>query len=125
LHTNPPKGLTAYYENNVIGGPCAFVFEAQAFEAFGQLLIGKLIKAIADAQGGFQASAVISPRDITPSGRGIANPVTRSELTKSPKRSDKPTSANTRGILATRTIMAMPSDSSSCQPARPSSVIGV
>jgi hypothetical protein len=47
-HTNPPGGLTAYYENNVIGGPGAFVVEAQSFEAFGQLLIGKLIKEIAD-----------------------------------------------------------------------------
>ena len=49
LHTNPPEGLTAYYENNVIGGPGAFVVEAQSFEAFGQLLIGKLIKEIAEA----------------------------------------------------------------------------
>jgi hypothetical protein len=49
LHTNPPGGLTAYYENNVIGGPGAFVVEAQSFEAFGQLLIGKLIKEIAEA----------------------------------------------------------------------------
>ena len=49
LHTNPPRGLTAYYENNVIGGPGAFVVEAQSFEAFGQLLIGKLIKEIAEA----------------------------------------------------------------------------
>jgi hypothetical protein len=48
LHTNPPGGLTAYYENNVIGGPGAFVVEAQSFEAFGQLLIGKLIKEIAE-----------------------------------------------------------------------------
>jgi Protein of unknown function (DUF1194) len=51
-HTHPPGGLTAYYENNVIGGPGAFVVEAQNFEAFGQLLIGKLIKEIADARPG-------------------------------------------------------------------------
>ena len=49
-HTHPPGGLTAYYENNVIGGPGAFVVEAQNFEAFGQLLIGKLIKEIAEAE---------------------------------------------------------------------------
>jgi hypothetical protein len=48
-HTHPPGGLTAYYENNVIGGPGAFVVEAQSHEAFGQLLIGKLIKEIAEA----------------------------------------------------------------------------
>ena len=50
LHTNPYGGLTAYYENNVIGGPGAFAVEAESFEAFGQLLIGKLIKEIAEVQ---------------------------------------------------------------------------
>ncbi len=49
LHTHPPGGLTAYYENNVIGGPGAFVVEAESFEAFDQLLISKLIKEIAAA----------------------------------------------------------------------------
>ncbi len=49
-HTHPPGGLTAYYENNVIGGPDAFVVEAQSFDAFGQSLISKLIKEIAAAQ---------------------------------------------------------------------------
>jgi hypothetical protein len=48
-HTHPPGGLTAYYENNVIGGPGAFVVEAENFEAFGRLLISKLIKEIAEA----------------------------------------------------------------------------
>jgi hypothetical protein len=47
MHTHPPGGLTAYYENNVIGGPGAFVLEAQNFDSFGQLLIQKLIKEIA------------------------------------------------------------------------------
>jgi hypothetical protein len=51
MHTHPPGGLTAYYESNVIGGPGAFVVEAQSFEAFGQLLISKLIKEIAVAPG--------------------------------------------------------------------------
>lgn len=46
-HTHPPGGLTAYYENNVIGGPGAFVVEAENFESFGQLIIKKLIKEIA------------------------------------------------------------------------------
>jgi len=48
-HTHPLGGLTAYYENNVAGGPGAFVVEAQGFETFGQSIIGKLIKEIADA----------------------------------------------------------------------------
>lgn len=50
-HTNPPGGLMAYYENNVIGGPGAFAVEAQNFESFGDSLIGKLIKEIAEARG--------------------------------------------------------------------------
>ena len=49
MHTHPPGGLTQYYEKNVIGGPGAFVVEAESFEAFGQLLISKLIKEIAEA----------------------------------------------------------------------------
>jgi hypothetical protein len=49
MHTHPPGGLTAYYENNVVGGPGAFVVEAESFEAFGQSLISKLIKEIASA----------------------------------------------------------------------------
>lgn len=48
-HTNPPGGLAAYYQANVIGGPNAFVVEAGGFEDFGRSLIGKLIKEIADA----------------------------------------------------------------------------
>jgi len=51
-HTHPPGGLTAYYENNVIGGPDAFVVEAQSFAAFGQSLISKLVKEIADGHRG-------------------------------------------------------------------------
>jgi hypothetical protein len=47
-HTHPPGGLTAYYENNVIGGPGAFVVEAAGFEAFGQSIINKLVKEIAE-----------------------------------------------------------------------------
>jgi hypothetical protein len=50
-HTHPPGGLKAYYENNVIGGPGAFVLEAQSFESFGQLIISKLIKEIAALTG--------------------------------------------------------------------------
>lgn len=46
-HTHPPGGLKEYYESNVIGGPGAFVLEAQGFETFGQSIISKLIKEIA------------------------------------------------------------------------------
>jgi hypothetical protein len=51
-HTHPPGGLTAYYENNVIGGPGSFVAQAEGFEAFGRSLISKLIKEIARVQTG-------------------------------------------------------------------------
>ncbi|MBV9348543.1 MAG: DUF1194 domain-containing protein [Pseudolabrys sp.] len=46
-HTNPPGGLANYYRNNVIGGPGAFVMEANSFNAFGQAIISKLIAEIA------------------------------------------------------------------------------
>ena len=46
-HTHPDGGLTAYYENNVIGGPGAFVLEAENFESFGRLLVSKLVREIA------------------------------------------------------------------------------
>ena len=39
---------------------------------------------------GLPSKCCDKPRGITPKGCGITNPVTRSELTKSPKRSDKP-----------------------------------
>jgi hypothetical protein len=47
FHTHPLGGLTAYYEYNVIGGPGAFVAEAEGFEAFEKSLIAKLLKEIA------------------------------------------------------------------------------
>ncbi len=49
MHTHPPGGLTKYYEDHVIGGPSSFVIEAKDFEAFGQAIISKLIKEVAEA----------------------------------------------------------------------------
>ena len=46
-HTHPPGGLGAYYHNNVVGGPNAFVMEAQDFAAFGKSLVNKLVAEIA------------------------------------------------------------------------------
>jgi hypothetical protein len=48
-HTNPPGGLEAYYRNNVIGGPGAFVIVAQDFRSFGQAIVQKMIAEIAYA----------------------------------------------------------------------------
>jgi len=42
FHTNPPGGLDAYYRNNVIGGPGAFVMVAENFSSFGQTIHNKL-----------------------------------------------------------------------------------
>jgi hypothetical protein len=46
-HTNPPGGLAKYFQDNVIGGPGAFVTVAESFKSFGQALISKLIAEIA------------------------------------------------------------------------------
>lgn len=63
-HTHPPGGLTAYYERQVIGGPGAFVIEAEGFEAFGQSLVNKLVKEIAGtAPAGATLAMAIDPRE--------------------------------------------------------------
>jgi hypothetical protein len=48
-HTNPPGGLAAYYRDNVIGGPGAFVVTAENFNSFGQAIVKKLVAEIAAA----------------------------------------------------------------------------
>lgn len=48
-HTNPPGGLAKYFQDNVIGGPGAFVMVAENFQSFGQAIISKLIAEIAAA----------------------------------------------------------------------------
>ena len=49
-HTNPPGGLDRYYQNNVVGGPGAFVMVAQNFNSFGQAIMNKMIAEIAAAR---------------------------------------------------------------------------
>ncbi|TMJ33008.1 MAG: DUF1194 domain-containing protein [Alphaproteobacteria bacterium] len=46
-HTNPPGGLEKYYQENVVGGPGAFVLVAENFNSFGRAIIKKLIAEIA------------------------------------------------------------------------------
>ena len=46
-HTNPPGGLEKYYQDNVIGGPGAFVLVAENFNSFGRAIIKQLIAEIA------------------------------------------------------------------------------
>jgi hypothetical protein len=50
-HTNPPGGLARYFQDNVIGGPGAFVIVAENFQSFGQALISKLVAEIAAKPG--------------------------------------------------------------------------
>jgi hypothetical protein len=49
-HTHPPGGLPQWYENNVIGGPGAFVLSAESFEQFGASIASKLIKELASSE---------------------------------------------------------------------------
>lgn len=46
-HTNPLGGLEKYYQDNVIGGPGAFVLVAENFNSFGRAIIKKMIAEIA------------------------------------------------------------------------------
>jgi hypothetical protein len=49
-HTQPPGGLTKWYQDNVIGGPGAFVLEVHDFASFGEAMTRKLITEIALAK---------------------------------------------------------------------------
>src|SRR5438093_2176433 len=50
-HTNPPGGLEKYYQDNVVGGPGAFVLVAYNFNAFGRAIIKQVIAEIALLSG--------------------------------------------------------------------------
>jgi len=49
MHTNPPGGIAKYYQDNVIGGPGAFVEQIDDFNSFGEAMIRKLVSEIASA----------------------------------------------------------------------------
>ena len=46
-HTQPPGGLPAYYKDNVIGGPGAFVLTVENFDTFSEAMTRKLLSEIA------------------------------------------------------------------------------
>jgi hypothetical protein len=48
FHTQPPGGLPKYYEENVIGGPGAFLMTAAGFDDFAEAILGKLVREIAE-----------------------------------------------------------------------------
>ena len=56
-HTNPPGGLQKYYQDNVIGGPGAFVLVAENFQSFGRAIVKKMIAEIASLQPAKHAQA--------------------------------------------------------------------
>jgi hypothetical protein len=59
-HTQPPEGLPAYYRENVIGGPGAFLLVVQDFSTFRDAITKKLVTEIAAAPS--QTYASLSPR---------------------------------------------------------------
>ena len=58
-HTNPPGGLAKYFQDNVIGGPGAFVMVAENFQSFGQALICKADRR--DRRGAGSVRPTVSP----------------------------------------------------------------
>ena len=59
-HVQPPGGLPAYYRENVIGGPGAFLLVVQDFSTFREAITKKLVTEIAAARSFTYAS--LSPR---------------------------------------------------------------
>ena len=57
FHTNPPGGLPKYYQDNVIGGPGAFLLVVENFETFADAITRKLMSEIAATSGRWQAAA--------------------------------------------------------------------
>jgi hypothetical protein len=49
FHTQPPGGLPKYYEENVIGGPGAFLMQVDNFDTFAAAVTRKLVTEIAEA----------------------------------------------------------------------------
>ena len=48
-HTHPPGGLPAYYRNNVIGGPGAFVLQVVNFDTFAEAMTNKLVSEVSQS----------------------------------------------------------------------------
>lgn len=56
-HTQPPEGLPAYYEHNVVGGPGGFLLVVQDFKSFGEAITQKLVNEIAGTTPPFRVAA--------------------------------------------------------------------
>src|SRR5947209_12439999 len=62
FHTQPPGGLPKYYEENVIGGPGAFLLVVENFDTFADAITRKLMSEIAAAGAPGRTAALGSPR---------------------------------------------------------------
>src|SRR5829696_6064707 len=58
FHTQPPGGLPKYYEENVIGGPGAFLITVEGFETFADAITRKLVAEIAAAPAELKSAAL-------------------------------------------------------------------
>jgi hypothetical protein len=58
FHTNPPGGLPKYYEDNVIGGPGAFMLQVENFGTFAEAITRKLLTEIAETPARPQTAAL-------------------------------------------------------------------
>lgn len=58
FHTQPPGGLPKYYEENVIGGPGAFLLQVENFDTFAESMTRKLVSEIAGATSSSTVAAL-------------------------------------------------------------------
>ena len=61
FHTHPPGGLPKYYEENVIGGPGAFVLQVENFDTFSEAITRKMLAEIAAASSPVKTAAARQP----------------------------------------------------------------
>ena len=57
FHTQPPGGLPKYFEENVIGGPGAFVLTVDNFDSFAEAITRKLLTEIVGTPGRNQTAS--------------------------------------------------------------------
>jgi hypothetical protein len=58
FHTQPPGGLPKYFEENVIGGPGAFLLKVDNFDSFAAAITRKMVTEIAGAPPGLQTASL-------------------------------------------------------------------
>lgn len=61
FHTQPPGGLPKYFEENVIGGPGAFLVVIESFESFADAITRKMVAEIAGTSPDLRSAALAPP----------------------------------------------------------------